>query len=169
MKKGILVCALFLCAATIHAQLEVAKLLGGKGDDYKLGYGAFLKLGYPVSEASDVNVEIGATFFSAKTGGGDGLAIIPLKAGYRYTINGTGSGVYVEPQVGFNIYGTELNNGDGPFNGPMWAIGTGYLFQPLGGLRLNLGLRYESILYKGGSLNYLALRLSHDLSLMKRE
>jgi hypothetical protein len=27
----------------------------------------------------------------------------PLKLGYRYTVNGTGEGLYIEPQAGYNV------------------------------------------------------------------
>jgi hypothetical protein len=62
------------------------------------------KAGVPVSDAADVSLEIGVNFFPSKDEG-EGTAMCPLKAGYRYTLNGTGEGFYVEPQVGYNIYG----------------------------------------------------------------
>ena len=39
----------------------------GKGsDDFKLGYGGFLKFTYPVSEAADITLEAGANVFQLK-------------------------------------------------------------------------------------------------------
>ncbi len=57
-------------------------------------------------KGSDVTLEIGANIFILNDGyDGDGTIMCPLKAGYRYTLNETGKGFYIEPQIGFNLVG----------------------------------------------------------------
>src|SRR5450432_662376 len=114
MSKGILsISLLFFFIIQANAQLGVMKLVGNDTKNYKLGFGAFIKAGVPVSDASDVTLEIGVNFFPSKDAG-EGTAMCPLKAGYRYTLNGTGQGFYVEPQVGFNLVGvTSLHDANG--------------------------------------------------------
>ncbi len=134
-----------------------------------MGFGAFLKFGYPVSEASEVSIEASALFFFVKGSDGDGLAVVPFKLGYRYTLNGTGTGIYIEPQAGYNFLGANSYNGEHPFKGPVLGLGTGYLFEPSGRIQFDLGIRYETVMIKGGAANYIALRLSHNFSFRKRE
>ncbi|MEO6327646.1 MAG: hypothetical protein ABIO55_01880 [Ginsengibacter sp.] len=169
MRKLILVFMLLLCVPRINAQIEIAKLIGKRWNDYKLGYGAFLKFSYPVSTASDLSIEASLVFFSVKENDGDGLAVVPFKLGYRYTLNGTGSGIYIEPQLGYNFFGANSFDGEHPYKGAVIALGTGYLFKPGGRVQFDLGLRYETVVIKDGSANYIALRLSHNFSFKKRE
>ena|SRR5665647_19441 len=166
---------LFLIQLSANAQLEIAKLAGKNSGNYKLGFGAFLKFAYPVSEAADVSLEGGALYFSEKQNSASGVAFVPVKIGYRYTINGTGIGFYAEPQVGYNVYGIKSYTGidgynvDEKFHGIILSAGIGYLFPPVVGLQFDLGLRYESVLYKGNSVNCVGLRLSHNFSFKGRD
>ncbi len=104
LKSIVFAISLFL---SLHssAQIQIAKLIGKNSNDFKLGYGGYLKFSYPVSEGVDVTLEAGATIFQMKEYPEYGWAIIPIKAGYRYTLNQTGTGLYIEPQVGYNVYG----------------------------------------------------------------
>ncbi|SRR6266700_3685467 len=175
MKKSLWISILLLAGACSHAQIEVAKIVGKNSKDYNLGFGAFLKFAYPVSEAADLSLEAGFLFFVLNDGGdGDGTAFCPLKLGYRYTLNQTGTGFYVEPQVGFNLYGVSSVNVNGytvnsKFHGAILGAGFGYLFPPGGHIQFDLGLRYETVIVSGNSLNFLALRLSHNFSFRKRD
>ena len=155
---------LFACSR-LDAQIEIAKLIGKNSSDYKLGYGAFLQFAFPVTETSDITAEAGLLFWFLKDDSGDGMAVFPAKAGYRYCINGRGTGIYVQPQVGYTIYGVQSNT---KFNGFTWSAGAGYLFEPSGRIQFDLGIRYESIVFQGSSVNYIGLRLSHNFSLGKR-
>lgn len=175
MKKiGLLAAVLVLLQLSVNAQLEIAKLIGKNSADYKTGFGGFLKFGYPVSDAADVSLEVGALFFSEKQGNGYGIGVLPVKLGYRYTFNGTGAGFYGEPQIGYNAYGVNSHdvngyNVDDKFHGIVVGAGVGYLFPSLYGIQFDLGLRYESILYKGNSVNCIGLRLTHNFSFKKRD
>src|SRR3978361_1220120 len=143
MKKISLAAMLLLSILSkSHAQIEVDKFMGTKnGSHYGLGIGAFIKVAIPISEAASLTPEVGLVFAFLKDGGDqgqDGTAICPLKLGYRYTVNGSGTGFYVEPAIGYNIYGVTSyldNNGytqNEKFNGAILSAGVGYLFEPGG-------------------------------------
>jgi hypothetical protein len=175
MKRPLLIIVLFIACSKLQAQIELVKFVGKNASDYGLGYGAFFKFSYPVSQAADVSLEAGLIFALLNDGGsGDGSAFVPLKLGYRYTLNGTGEGFYVEPQAGFNAYGVTSVNVNGytvnsNFHGIILGAGVGYLFPPSKWIQFDIGLRYETIIAGDNSLNYLAFRISHNFSFKKRE
>lgn len=150
-----------------NAQLGAMKLVGKGTKDYKFGFGAFIKTGIAASEGSDVTLEVGANIFFLNDGYGttDGTIMCPLKVGYRYTLNGTGKGLYVEPQLGYNLYGvTSLTDDNGEttnlkYHGIVAAAGTGYLFS-VGGISLDVNLRYETVIAHGGSNNMMSLGIT---------
>ena len=151
------------------------KLVGNNTKQYSFGFGAFIKSGIPVSEGADVTVEIGANFFPEKEYPADyGTVMCPLKAGYRYTLNATGQGFYVEPQVGYNLYGvTSLQDENGQdinlkYHGVILAAGVGYLFT-IGQAPFDLNLRYETVMAHGGSNNLIGLGISRTISFGKRD
>jgi hypothetical protein len=177
MGKGTLAAfILFFSIMHANAQLGVMKMVGKNTNNYTWGFGAFIKTGYPVSEGSDVTLEIGANIFILEDGYGstDGTIMCPLKAGYRYTLNGTGKGFYVEPQVGFNLVGvTSLHDANGnqvnlKYHGAVFAAGTGYLFT-IGRAPFDLNLRYETVIDHGGSNNFISLGISRFISFKKRD
>ena len=158
-----------------NAQIGIMKLVGNNTKDYGLGFGAFIKTGVPVSDGSDITVEIGANIFFMKGSGTQyGTIMCPLKIGYRYTLNGTGQGFYVEPQAGFNLVGvTSLPGENGntinlKYHGVVLAAGTGYLFTE-GRAVFDLNLRYETVFAHGGSNNMVSLGISRFFSFKKRD
>jgi len=174
MRRQLLFLSLFFIAIQSRAQLSVVKMVGNDTKDYKLGAGLYLKAGYPVSEGDDVTLEAGCYIFSLDDNSYTfGTFIVPAKLGYRYTLNRKGNGFYVEPQVGYNIYGlTTLNvNGyakDFKFHGIVLGASTGYLFS-LWSAPIDLNLHFETIVDKGGSDNYVRAGLVFPFSLKKRE
>jgi hypothetical protein len=167
---------LFFSIMQANAQLGVMKLVGKNTSNYTIGFGAFVKTGFPVSEGSYITLEIGANFFLLNDGYGssDGTIMCPLKAGYRYTLNGTGEGFYVEPQVGFNLAGiTSLHDANGNqinlhYHGAVFAAGIGYLFT-VWHAPFDLNLRYETVIDHGGSNNFISLGISRFISFRKRD
>ena len=156
------------------AQLGVRKLVGNNTKNYSLGFGAFIKTGVPVSEAADLTLEVGANFFPEKESEFRyGTAMCPVKIGYRYTLNGTGEGFYVEPQVGYNLYGvTSLEGRSGEtvnlkYNGVVAAAGGGFLFS-IGNAPVDLNLRYETVIANGGSNNMISLGITRYFSFGSR-
>ena len=176
MGKTILAATILaLLVMQANAQISVVKLVGNNTKDYAIGFGAFIKGGVPISEAADVTLELGADIFFMKGSGGDyGTIMCPLKAGYRYTLNKTGQGLYVEPQVGFNLVGvTSLpDENDNTLNlhyhGVVFAAGAGYLFT-IGRAPFDLNLRYETVIAHGGSNNFVGLGISRFIFFRKRD
>jgi hypothetical protein len=154
-----------LCFCTAYSQVEIVKLVGKGGSDFKIGYGGSLKLGYQVSDASYINLDIALYIFQEKENPEYGYAIAPLKAGYRYTLNGSGKGFYVEPQLGYTVYG--LTPDEEKFKGFVWSAGVGYLLGEGKG-QYDIGLRYESVLVSGGSISYVGLRFSKNFVLGRK-
>lgn len=174
MSKGLLATfILFFSINQTSAQLGAMKLVGKNTKDYKLGFGGFIKTGVPVSDGSDATLEIGADIFLSDEEG-DGTIMCPLKAGYRYTLNGSGDGFYIEPQVGFNVYGvTSLTDNNGEdvnlkYHGVVFAAGAGYLFS-IWNAPFDLNLRYETVMAHGGSNNFISLGISRFISFKKRD
>lgn len=168
MNKGILAVLMLVFSITqAKAQLGAMKLVGKDTKNYDLGFGAFIKSGIPVNEGSDFTIEGGVDIFFLNDGYGtaDGTLMCPLKIGYRYTLNQSGQGLYIEPQAGYNLYGVSSlhdDNGDQinfKYHGVVLAIGTGYLFtiwnQPF-----DLNFQYETVIAHGGSNNLISLGIS---------
>jgi hypothetical protein len=167
MKKLLILTTVIVVSMTVHAQLDVAKLIGKNSKDFKLGFGAFIKGAFPLSdEMSDLTAEIGVKFFFYNDGSGDGMAYCPLKLGYRRLLRDDHTGFYLEPQAGYNVYGVAS---DERFNGFVWSAGGGYLFAPSGRIQFDIGLRYESVVYKGSSVNSVGLRITHNFMFGRRE
>lgn len=176
MRKGLpAICILLFFTLHTHAQIAVMKLVGPGTKDYSIGFGAFIKSAIPASDAADVTIEIGANFFpSGGWGNGEGTAMCPLKVGYRYTLNGTGEGFYLEPQAGYNVYGvTSITDERGvlqnlKYHGVVLAAGAGYLFS-IWELPFDLNLRYETVMAHGGSNNFISLGISRFISFGRRD
>lgn len=174
MPKTILTLALF-CFLSIKAsaQLGVMKLVGSGTDDYQLGFGAFIKAGFPAFRSGDLTLELGLNYFWIKDGEGSGTAMVPLKVGYMHMLNGSRKGFYVEPQVGYNLYGiSSLDDEDGynvdyKYNGIVLAAGAGYVFL-MRNTPINLNLRYETTIARGGSNNLVSLGITQSFNIGKR-
>lgn len=174
MGKGLLAAFMLLFAIRhTNAQIGAMKMVGNNTKDYKLGFGAFIKGSVPVSDAADATLEIGVDVFPSKDAG-EGTAMCPLKVDYRYTLNGTGEGFYLEPQAGYNIYGVtsmlddEGNNVDLKYHGLILAAGAGYLFS-IGNVPFEMNLRYETVIAHGGSNNLVSLGITKSFSFGRRD
>jgi hypothetical protein len=81
----------------------------------------------------------------------------------------------VEPQLGYNLYGVisyyddvNYKDVDQKFHGPVLGAGVGYLFNP-GSIQFDIGVRFESVIYNGGTMNYVSFRIAHNFSFKKRD
>ena len=162
MKKLLLINLFIIgCFSSLRAQLFVSKLTGKGSSNYNTGYGAFLKLGFPISDADEITGEIGFNDYTLKDLPSYGILTAPLKVGYQYTIDRSGSGFYVEPQLGYNIVGIvpsynirTYQEDETKFKGVVGTVNGGYIICWEGiGTKINLGLRYESVFYGGGSVH----------------
>ena len=193
IKKIILAWVLSGVYLSAFAQIEVARLMtktivpDGFGHLVSqnlsaTGFGAFLNLGFSVREAGSVSAEGGFYYFKIDD---NNIAIAPVLIGYRQVFTGNDYGFYLEPLAGYTFGGTDLqksnalgnplyqSNGnqlDQKVAGATTGIGFGYLFQPSGRIRFNLGIRYEHTFVTGDpSLNIFSIRLSHAFSFGRRD
>ena len=168
-KTFLFVFVLLTASRTLHAQLEISHLIL-KGQS-ATGFGAFIHGGFPVSKADEIGVEGGFDLF---TPGQTHLVFIPLLVSYRYTLNRTGAGFYVEPVAGYtfgntdiqavNSNGSPIYNSDGSavdekYNGATVGLGIGYII-PSARCPINFGLRYEHVFVSGTAPSLLAFRVS---------
>lgn len=170
---------LFIISGSAFSQIE-GDYINLKGF-HAFGFGAFLNFAVPVDEANYATLEGGLLFFQDKQSDNVGLA--PVMAGYRYTLDHSGTGFWVEPQLGYAFGGTSIPVYDqygGPVydnsgnevnvkvDGPVAGIGFGYLFQPSGRIQFNIGLRFDHSFGNTGT-NILAVRISHAFTFGRRE
>ncbi len=177
LKLTTLCCLIFSCAAFSQIEGDYIKV-----KDFKaFGFGAFLNFAIPVNDANYVTIEGGLLYFNDnKTSEDVGMA--PVLVGYRYTLDQSGTGFWLEPHVGYAFGATSIpvydqyggqaydDNGN-PLNlkikGPAAGVGFGYLFQPSGQIQFNIGIRYDHTFGNTGT-NLLSFRILHAFSLGRR-
>ena len=142
-----------------NAQIEVAHV--STKNFSAIGFGGFLNFSVPVSEADYVTIEGGIQYFKDKNT--NELGLVPVLAGYRYTLDHSGTGFYIEPNAGYTFSVSDFVNVDGASAG----IGVGYLID-LGNIPFNFGLRYEHI-FGNPTTNVFSLRISHSFGFGRRE
>jgi hypothetical protein len=169
-RKLPIICLLIIFSSTAIAQLQF-DYLSFKGFS-AIGFGGFFNFSVPVSDANYVTGEAGLDVFSHND---EHVALAPCLIGYRYTIDGSGSGWYLEPNAGYTFAGTDIQvqdqNGyysDQQVQGIATGLGLGYLFEPSGRIQFNVGIRYEHIFGNAGS-NMFSLRISHAFIFGRRE
>jgi hypothetical protein len=177
-KKALAFCLFISICYLSNAQLEVAHV--STKNFSGLGFGGFLNVSVPVSDANYITGEVGLYVFSHQD---NHVALLPILAGYRYTLDGTGTGLYAEPNAGFSFGGSDIkkyNELSGPIydasgkqvdqkvTGPTTGINVGYLFEPTDIIQFNIGLRYEHVFSEFGQ-NMFSLRISHAFSFSRRE
>lgn len=154
-----------------NAQIELAGV-SAKGFS-AIGFGSFLNFSIPVSEANAVTIELGFQYF--KNQYDEDLAFIPVLAGYRYTLNQSGSGFYVEPNAGYSYGASSVEkykeNGDDTgeeikVTGPSAGIAAGYLVD-LGNIPFNFSLRYEHN-FGNTATNVFSFRIAHSFGFGRR-
>lgn len=164
--------------AISNAQVEG---LFGKVKEFKgFGFGTVLNLGFPVSEGNYLTIEGGFRYL--KNSDDEEVGIFPVLAGYRYTLDQSGLGWYVEPYAGYTfgsttigVYENDSPVSDGNGNwlyekvaGPTLGAGLGYLFEPRGRMQFNLVFRYDHS-FGPSAINMMALRLTHSFSFGRRD
>ena len=171
MKKLFIFFLIIFISGKSFSQVEGVYFFPKGEDKFNVGFGASVKFSIPVSDAAYATIE-GAFDYASITSSynQEGIAILPIKLGYRYTVNGTGIGFYIEPQAGYNVSGAFTNDvKDIKINGFEWAGNIGYLFERKRKIQFDISLRYETSYYKGGSFNFIALRLAHNFSFGRRD
>ena len=168
MRKHLVAIIVLSCSfSATKAQLFVSKLLGSGSSDYTKGWGAFYNVAFPVSQADAISAEIGFNVFFLKDDTKYGVITAPLKVGYLYTFDRSGSGFYAEPQLGYNITGVSphwdqyhYNRVEDRFHGFGTTANLGYLVNwRSAGLQIKLGTRLESVFYGGGNVTSAGLMI----------
>lgn len=140
--------------------LDVGIPLGDFGDGYSTGIGGTAKLLLGVGTSGQVTFTTGYMTFNGKdlpSGIDISANVIPLLLGYRHNL----SGIYIEPQAGYGIYGSKVSGMGSMYDGTdsegafTWAIGAGYAMNP----GLDVGVRYQSGTKNGDSNSLLGLSL----------
>ena len=177
LKKTIITCLFVSLYFLSGAQLEVAHL--STKNFSGVGFGAFLNVSIPVSDANYLTSEAGLYVFSHND---NNIVLLPLLAGYRYTLNGTGTGLYIEPNAGYSFGASDIKKYN-EFSMPIYVNGKqaeqkvtgattglnfGYLFEQTGIIQFNIALRYEHIFSEYGE-NMFSLRISHAFTFGRRE
>ncbi len=135
MKKQLIAFIILCCSfSASRAQLFVSKLIGKNSNQYSTGIGGFYGFSFPISEADAVTAEIGFNVFFLKEDTRYGIVTAPLKLGYSYTFDRTGTGFYVEPQLGYNLAGVSPSYDtysqryiEDKFHGITTTVNLGYL------------------------------------------
>lgn len=177
MKNMFLIFAV-LFAYSASAQIEILTVLNQKPDSkYIIGFGGMLKFGFPVKEGADeINIEVGLKYIpEIEYPDAYGIAYLPIKIGYMYSFDRSGTGFYAEPQIGYSVYGVRsFQNLDGRdvderMTGPVSGLSFGYLFPTEKVVQYDLSIRYENIFYKQGVFHTIGLRLGSHFSFRKRD
>ena len=151
----------------IGVGVDLGLPMGDFGDAYKLGIGGYVKGLFGIGSAGQISLTTGYTSFSAKDEFKDALgadkikgSVIPIMVGYRHNF----TGFYVEPQVGYGIYGTKIEGGifemddsEGAFT---YALGLGYSVNGF-----DIGARYESASKDGDSQSMIGFRIGYNFTL----
>jgi hypothetical protein len=181
MTKKIL-CLLIICSLTCFFQSYGQVGIGyARLKDFKaLGFNTFLNFSLPVSESNYVTLEGGLQYF--KNSYDEELAYIPILVGYKYTLNQTGTGFYIEPHAGYAFgestiqtydeYGI-ISDGNGNLiyqkvKGPMAGLGFGYFIAPeTSRMRMNIEIRYQHSFAKDPG-DAIFLRVTRAFSFKKK-
>ena len=164
------------CCYISQAQIEVAHLQSKNFSS--TGFGAFLHFDIPVSEADYATLEGSLAIFKK---GDDNVGIAPCLIGYRHTLDGSGSGFYVEPALGYTFGGSDImkydeyghvildDNGyqlERKVKGPTAALGAGYM---LPSIPVTLGASYKFVKVSNDpSLHVFSVRLSYTITFGNR-
>ncbi len=177
MKKTVLS---LLCFITVvygaNAQATVAKLIGKKGAQTKLGYGVFGVADFPLNPDATqaVRIEIlDFAYFATKNEQlYPGWGYLSIKAGYKHIFSETLTGFYVVPQAGWCRVVLVPEYGDATHrDGIATSVEGGYSLEV--GRRansFNFGLKLETnIAGKEYNLTSLAFRIAFIFSGRKRD
>lgn len=168
-----LLTSIFAFSYSSNAQVEGAYL--HTKDFQAFGFGAFLNFKFPVNEGAHLTTEVGLYNFQKE---GQFLGMIPLLAGYQYTFDGSGTGLFVEPILGYTFGDSDVPQYDeiseipDPNNpgyslmqmakGPTAALATGYIFS--GRTPVSISLKYQRVFVSSGpGVNLATLRFSYPL------
>ncbi len=173
MKKIILFFVSILTISTLQAQqgknqigiaAEAGLPIGDFADSYKTGIGGALKGLFGVGSSGQVTFTTGYMSFKGEESTDDfkyTATIIPLLAGYRHNFAG---GLYIEPQLGYGIYGSKveiLDEDETDSEGALtYAIGIGFAASGF-----DAGVRYQGASKDGSNTSLIGVRVGYNFTL----
>lgn len=173
--KPFLFIGLFL-SLSFHSYSQIEGAYVDTKEFKAFGFGAHLNFKFPVTEASYLTTEAGFYLFRKD---GDMLGMIPLLLGYQRTLDGSGTGLFVEPLAGYTFGGSDVQRHDengapipDPSGNGEWmqqqaqgltaGLATGYIFP--GNTPVTFGLRYQRVFVQNDpGVNLVSLRLTWPL------
>jgi len=168
----VIICVLF--CSVVFAQkgnnqigigADVSLPTGQFSNYYKTSFGGYAKAMLGVGKSGQVTFTTGYSSFQQSVQDVDfttAISIVPLLLGYRANFNG----FFVEPQLGYGVYGGKFLTADGDFFSKttgsfMWAAGIGYVFNK----KVEVSARYQVGSKNGTALSVFGLRLGYNFSL----
>ena len=175
-----------IAAAGLSAQLVVSKMLGKNSDKYKLGYGVFSFLDFPLNQDGNRSIRVELMDFAYFPGKEDNTIFntsmgrtvatiskgyISIKLGYKYIFSESRTGFYVEPSAGFArvVDATDDESTTTHGDGLALAFETGYSLE-VGqrGHVLNFGVKYEND-RAGTTISSVGFRVSYAFNMFARK
>jgi len=136
---------------------EVALPMGAFGDAYGIGFGGGAKYLHGIGEAGQVTLSASYLTFSGKDFfDGYKTSFIPVLVGYRHNFNG----FYAEPQVGYTLMSTSLEDESESTGGFGYAVGVGYAMES----GFDISARYQAV-SKGGTSGWIGARVAYNFSI----
>lgn len=175
LKKQLLILYVLLLS-TLFSTAQIEGNYASVKNFKEFGFGAFLNFSLPVTDANYLTLECGFQYYKNQQ---EDLAQVPIVLGYRYTLNQTGTGFYVEPNAGYIVGSSSIQkkfdpNSTDSYNdpyekvsGPAAGLSMGYLFGWGGSLQFNVALRYEHT-FSSAAVNVVGLRISHAITFGRR-
>ena len=180
-RKPVLLLLILMTSLFTSAQIEAGFLMSKQFKGF--GGTAMINMSFPVGESDYLTAEFGLSQYGNSD---DMVVMIPLLAGYRYTFNRSGTGLYMEPNIGYSLGETDIPkedaNGQLIYNystndyeylkakGVTTGINIGYLFPVTEGwlkAQWNICFRYSRNFSELQS-NTFSLRLTHAFQLGRR-
>src|SRR5258708_874064 len=146
----------------IGVAFEVGVPVGSFGDGVKTGFGGLVKGLYGIGTAGQVSFTTGYSSFKWKnlsSGQSGNSWIIPFLAGYRHNF----SGFYVEPQLGYGVFGSkyQFSGASSSASTGAFAWGAGIGFAKNG---FDAGVRYQG-LSKNGTVSVIGFHVGYNFTL----
>jgi len=176
MKRLLLLTAIVTISVLAKAQtgnnqigvaFEVGVPLGDFGDGSKAGFGGLLRGAYGIGTAGHITLTTGYLSFRAKSEVEDAFGadkvtstVVPILAGYRHNF----SGFYVEPQIGYGIYGSKIKGGlfDGSDSEGAFSYGGGLGYEKSG---LEIGARIQAATKDGSTISFIGFHVGYNFTL----
>jgi len=151
----------------IGVAFEVGIPMGDFGDAVKTGFGGLIRGAYGVGSAGHITLTTGYSSFRSKSEIEDAIgadkitySIVPILAGYRHNF----SGFFIEPQIGYGIYGGKIKGGafetsssDGAF-----TYGGGLGYEKSG---FEIGARIQAASKNSSTTSFIGIHVGYNFSL----